>query len=133
MMVEDLTSFLQANSTVNAIIGNRVFPRILPEGSTTTNYLPAVVYNQVAAPHECTMDNARYVEETFQLECTADDYKTAKQLAVAVRNALEGFSGSMGGTNVHGIFIQAERDAPWDMETLHYRTDVDVKIWHPEN
>jgi len=129
MLVEDLTAFLQANAGVLAIIGNRVYPRVMPESAT----VPALVYSQISAPHECTMDNARYVEESFQLECTAGDYKTAKQLAVAVRNALEGFQGAMGGTAVHGIFIQSERDAPWDMETLHYRTDVDVKVWHPEN
>lgn len=130
MLVEDLFGFLTTNPAATAaIVGPRVYPRILPESAT----LPAMVYSQLAAPHSCTLDNARYVEETFQLECTADDYKTAKQLAVAVRNDLEGFQGMMGGTNVHGVFIEAERDAPWDMETLHYRTDIDVKIWHPEN
>jgi hypothetical protein len=125
MIVEDLTALLVGNAGVSALVGTRVYLMILPEGAV----MPAIRYIRVARTTVDTMEGTSYCGEKFQIECLADDPKTVELIAQAVRT-LVNFTGTQGATSVHKIDIDDERNAPWDSESLHYRTDLDIKIWH---
>jgi len=129
MTVEDLCTFLKADSNLNALIAQRVYPQKLPQSAL----LPALVFNQVHGKFGTTMENASgYAVEAFQISCIGGSYFDAKNVARKVRNAIEGFKGTMGSTMVYGVFQQSERDT-YDPEVLEYRTDVDFQIVHLEN
>jgi hypothetical protein len=125
MIVEDLTALLQGTAGIAAIVGTRVYLMVLPEAAV----MPAIRYLRVSRHTQGTMDGTNYCGEKFQLECTADDAKTVELLAQAVR-ALVNFSGVAGATSIHKIAIDDERNMPWDVTTQHFRTDVDVTIFH---
>ena len=128
MMVEDLSAFLQADAGITTLAAGRVYPQSLPQKAT----LPALVYQQIAGKTDTTLENAaQLADELFQIACMAMSYKEAKQLSEKVRQALEGFKGTMGATVILGIFAESERDF-YDPEQLEYRTDLDFKIWHRE-
>lgn len=128
MIVEDLTAYLEGNAGLSALIAGRVYAQNLPQKAA----LPAVVYSEVSGKRMETMEGTTGLNDgRYQITCYALDYKTAKQVSQAVRAALHGFSGAMGGTNVQNSSLLNERDI-WDFVTLEYRVDLDFQIWHRE-
>jgi len=128
MMVEDFTAFLKADAGIASLAAGRVYPQNLPQNAT----LPAVVYRQFSGKRPSTMDNARQLtDDAFHLTCSALDYKGSKQLSEKVRQALEGFSGAMGGTAILGVFLTHEGDT-YAAESLIFDTDLEFRIWHRE-
>ncbi len=129
MIVEDFATFLSADPGVSGLIGSRIYPRLLPQNAT----LPAVVYSQVSGLRVTTHDKAaNFTDQVYQFECVASDYKSMKKLAEKVRQAMEGFQGTMGATNVQGVFMTGERDAPYQLDSLTYRTDLDFRLYFLE-
>lgn len=128
MTVEDLTTYLIANSALVATVNGRIYSQILPQHAV----LPAIAYSQIHGKPGNTMENASgFIDALFQFTCVAMSYFDAKKTARSLRTALEGFAGTMGSTKVYGAFQESERDG-FNFETLEYRTDLDFKIWHLE-
>lgn len=48
---------------------------------------------------------------TFEIDCWADSYSGADTLAEAVRQELQGFSGTMGSDTVTSVTLDDEEDA----------------------
>jgi hypothetical protein len=129
MIIEDIAAFLAADAGVSALIGTRIYPMLLPQNATK----PAVVYSQVSGVRVTTHDKAKnFTDQVYQLQCIADDPKSVKNLSEKVRQAMEGFQGTMGATNVQGVFMTAERDAPYQLDSLTYRTDLDFRLYFLE-
>lgn len=105
-----------------------VYPVRLPQDPP----LPAVTYTRVATPMIRTIRGGKVYNPVFQFDCWAASYAGAKGLAASVRDALDGFSGLMGGVGgvqVQAIYINSEMD---DFEATPgiYRVIVEATIWH---
>jgi len=133
MMVEDFTAYLIANAGIAAIVQGRVYAVNLPQQRAGAfNPLPAVVYSQISGNRPSTMEGATGLNNgSYQFSCMASDYKTAKQLSQAVRQALNRISGLIGGTTVLDSGLLSERDL-YNPVSLEFRTDLDFEIWHRE-
>ena len=100
---------LAATPAVTAIVADRVAAVGLPDKLARPN----LVYQTLGTARVYSNDGpAGLARATLQVSCYADDYKSAKQLAKAVRDALNGFAGTSAGIVVQSCLLDDERDAP---------------------
>lgn len=123
---EDVRALLLAQAGIVALVGDRVWPALVPDSSD----LPALGYFRVDTrrvySHEGRSGLAR---PRFQLDCYAGTYAQVAALAAAVRAALDGWRAFAGGG---AAFVENEMDATWLAGTGRFRRLIDVVIWHGE-
>src|SRR5574344_1984383 len=115
---EAIRAILLANSTVSGLVGTRIYPLQLPlecSFPALTYSFPSDVYRRVARP-------AR-----LQVDCWAEDFTQCKNLKNAVETALDGYSGTVLGINIEGIFPISPYDLPVD-ETGLFHIPYDFKV-----
>lgn len=131
---EGLVAYLNARAAVTALVGNRIYPMLVPQGSD--NY-PAVTYQIIDASSDVTFDGpSGLAMHWFQVTSWARTYLAMKAVRNALYDALSGFKGSMGTVTVQGCFKSGERDQ-YDpspgLETARvYGRQMDFKIWWNE-
>lgn len=128
-----LRSHLINDATVAGLVAtsdsppaHRVHPLRLPQGFA----LPAVSYQRVSADrrHTITDGPTGWAWTRFQVDCWANTYTSVRDLAEAVRQALDGYKGDIGGENhVGGIYIEGERDL-FEEDLEIYRVSLDFLI-----
>lgn len=96
------------------LIEGRIAPAVMPERLRRPNVVYQVLTTRRTYSNSGPTGLAR---ATLQLTCYADDYKAAKGLARAVREALNGFrgeaaAGDSGTVNIQSLLLNDERDAP---------------------
>lgn len=102
-----LTSYLLADAAIVAL----VFDRISPVMTFQTGTNPRIVYQRISSPRWHALTGPMQATQArFQIECYADTYAQAKELANAVRERMDGYRGFMGGTYVMSCLLQDERD-----------------------
>lgn len=118
---EAVRSILLANAKVSSIVGSRIFPLELP----LTCYFPAISY---IFPSEKFKRVARPTR--LQINCWAEDYTECENLKNAVEGALDGYSGTVSGIKIEGIFPISPYDRPIDETGLfHVVYDFNVIYW----
>lgn len=128
MIEEALVSILQNDSGVNAIT-TRVYPVDLPQNPV----FPAVIYMKISGMRDHALSGPTgHAHPRFQIEAWATTYSAAKGLARAIRQALDGYSGTVGDVEIGSILIESERDF-YEPEVKCHRTIMDFMIWHTEN
>ena len=91
---EALFTHITSNAAVGALVTKRVYPVAMPQKPT----YPAVVFTFVSGVAlESIEGSSNLTTSRVQLDCWSTDYSQAKDLARAVRTALQGFRGVMGG------------------------------------
>jgi hypothetical protein len=110
MTVEsDLRTYLIADTTVQGIIGTRMYPRVLPQGVTypaIRYYLASVVENRsLSGPGG--KERARLTVDSY-----AETYSQAKALAKAVKARINGLAASVGTgpTTITSVHLDQEFD-----------------------
>jgi hypothetical protein len=127
MFLDDLNAYLAADPGISAIAGTNIFPQNIPQNGA----MPAVVYRRMHGDSKLTLEGkGQMLEDLFEFESIALDFKTASLLARAVMAAIEGFRGAMGATNVLGIFVHSDARDAYDMERLQFYVGQDFKIWY---
>lgn len=127
---ESLYAYLKTHAGLNALVGTRIYPLILPQPPT----LPAVTYFKISRVNQRTMGNPTDVLKRVrvQFSCWATTYAGAKAIAEQVMAALQDFRGEMGGTGgvqvLDGDVIN-EQDL-YETDTGIYHVPVDVLILH---
>lgn len=125
---EAIYSRLTAASAVTAITSTRIYPNKIPQEAT----LPAIGYQRVSArrvkAHAAPTGLAR---ARVQVTCVARTYSEVKALATAVRKALEGVMGTVGGATVQGSWLETDADEYGDAEGLH-SVRQDFMVWVTE-
>jgi hypothetical protein len=102
-------SLLIGDNPVKAIVDDRVWLGSRPQNERR----PGVVLTLTVATHPHTFEeHGGYVQGTMQADCLAPDYKTAKQLADAVKNALDTYMGTVNGLVIDFIETDSESDIP---------------------
>jgi hypothetical protein len=111
---------LTTETTVAGLIGSRVFPLIAPTGTP----LPLVVYQRVGVKRERSLTgNAGVPVVTMQVTSYGSSYTTVKQIARAVRLAVDNFSGASANATIQRTTLTNEYDGvdmPQDDQMLPY-------------
>jgi hypothetical protein len=124
-----LIDLIKADSFIGAVVGARVYPLRLPQGSA----MPAIVSTRVsgqplyADDGEVGLQSAR-----VQVDVWATTYTQAKDLAQLVRARLSAFSGVHDGVNISYIMLDEERDlseSGANASEYRMRVAMDFIVW----
>ena len=118
------------DTDISAHVGMRVYPVTMTQGFT----LPCISYQRISSVrmHTLSGPNGR-VDASFQVDFYSELYSTVRDLADKTRQVLDGFKGSLGGTedNVGGIHLVSDRDL-WQDDTEVYRVTHDYDVFYFE-
>lgn len=121
-LLVDTRTFLLANAPLAALIGTRIYPLQLPQTPT----LPAITQQVISDVYELAQyGTSGYPTARVQYDCWGATYLSARAVAAALRVAIDGYYGAMGGTNVWAARVGNMIDL-LDAETKRFRTMVDV-------
>lgn len=107
-----LFAFLSADAGVAALVTSggiaRIYPLKMPEGVKLTS----VVYTRVSGHSEYTMQGPDALARSrMQIDAWATTAPAASALANAVKDAINGYHGTMGSVAVQGVFMADERES----------------------
>ena len=110
MIEKSLRAALLANSAVAALVGTRIYPMILPQGSAWPG--PSLTFQRISTTSPVALAGAVGPERMrVQLDCWDKTWGGVRALALAVKAALHGFAGSASGSeDLYGVFLDSERD-----------------------
>jgi len=122
---------LLTDSGITSLIGERLYYVKAPQDVTK----PYIVFLKASGPREYSHDGvSKLAHPRFQFSCFATTYYEAKQIAEAIRAAIEAFSGTMGGdggVEVGSCFYINESDI-YEEDTRLFHVAVDYLIYHKE-
>jgi hypothetical protein len=129
MIETSLYAYLAAYAGLAALVSDRIYPVIAPQGSTK----PCLVYTKIGNDRKHSMQGYSGLQETrIQISCFAELYETvgavvgAKDVAAQVVAAMEAWEGSAG---IQAVFPAGERDM-YEPDTELYHIPLDFIIWH---
>ena len=131
LLTGDLYSFLVRDAAIGAAIGARCYPTILPQAPT----YPALTYQEISATRvRDTLGPAGKVRRRIQIDAWAMTHVEAISLGELVRDALDGFRGMMGSTEVGSTILVNELEVfEQEAGTVGiYRLSQDYQIGHLE-
>jgi hypothetical protein len=118
---------------VQAIIGKRFYPVVLPEDPQ----YPCASYQVISDVPEYTLDatpgmiSTRIQIDTWSGGTANATFSDAKNAQLAIRTLLEYFRGQLpDGTWVSGILVANARDG-YEQDARAYRCTTDFMIYHP--
>lgn len=116
-------SALQGNAALKALVGDRVFALIIPEGT----YLPCVTFQRISgAPANSLGGHSGLEEIDLQVDVWARTYAEAKAVAKAVRDAVPARGA------VFGAHLIQDSDT-YESETNYYRITMEYTCWMLED
>ncbi len=126
-MEEALTSIL------SGVAGGRRYWVRAPQSLSTRPY---IVMHRVSGNRDYHLKGpSRYLTSRVQLDIYDTTYRGAKAVARAVRDAVSGYAGTIGGVQIQRISVESERDLPADDAgeiTQLFRTSIDLMVHHDE-
>lgn len=135
MIEQGLRALLTSDVAVSPLVGNRVYPVILPQAVT----YPAITYQTITAASTYSMDgSSELANPRMQLDLYASSFDGVTVLKAAVMKCLSGFVGTVGTppVEIQGVFRVSETDA-FEQEIdgpgpRVWRKTLDFIIWHKE-
>lgn len=129
MLIEEaLYAYLSTEAGVAALASTRGYPNVAPQEVALPNY----AYQRISGPELMDHDgNAKLESGRFQFTCQGNEYRDAKNLVRAIRDALRGYYGLMGGASgvfVEGIWIIGEYDG-YNEQSRVQTVRLDAEIW----
>lgn len=96
-----------------------------------------IVIRRISRPGHANFASADAISNpVFQVSVVASTAARRNTISEAVRDALDGFRGTMGSTNVRGVHLVNEADeaiGPGDAtQSPDWLTDMDFEVWHVE-
>jgi len=122
---------------ISAIVDSRVYPIIAEQGAQ----LPYITYQLIFAGYERhTGGGTDLARAVIQIDCWAETHKEVRDLAVAVQNRYDNFTGTLGGdgntAEIDSCFLKDDRDefVPAREATGRgiYRRSLDLEFWYRE-
>ena len=126
-------ALLAADSGVSALVSTRIYAGPLPQNAT----LPAILYTTIDGVRDGPFDGPNgFVQSRLQVDCLGSAVDQggileAKAVLKAVRQALNGYSGTTDGVSIRSVHMDSERDL-YEPETAVPRVSADFLIWHDE-
>jgi hypothetical protein len=100
-------SLLLADATVAPLVGGRVWHVNRPQDERRAG---VVITLLGSTPHYTHEGAGGWTDGTVRLDVLAQSLPAVKQLATAVRGAVDGYSGTVEGVNVGLIEVESEED-----------------------
>ncbi len=127
MIEQGIEQRLMADAGVSALVGNRIYPVVLPENCS----YPAITYQLITSHETYTNDGPLgEVRARIQIDSWGKRYGQVKAVAQAVRVALNGFTGQLpDGTYVFEIECDDASDG-FDAPGSLYRNQGDWMIYY---
>lgn len=109
MIEKAIYAKLSGDAAVSALVAARVYPNLAPQDTT----LPYIVFKEVTSQvyQSKTPGNDGLSRSDVEVHCVAEEQLDANTLAEEVREALHGFSGTVGGVAVTSIISQPRINA----------------------
>jgi len=105
---------LKTSAAVNALVSTR----IAPWEQKQSEALPYITYFRVSSDREHTMSGSNgFCHAMIQIDCWAETYATAKDVAEAVRSVMDGYRGTIKGHYIGVIQNMIDRDVPQRLST----------------
>ncbi len=136
-VLKALRSKLIAENTITALVGERIYPTVIPQGGSA----PCVVLRRISTRPEHTLAGmTRLSHSRIQFDCLSDDKDEADSIAKAIQNCgIDSYQGTTLGITFHGAEFERgdedEVDNPTDgNEEFRYITTFDLLIhyWEAE-
>jgi hypothetical protein len=125
---EALYSHLTGDAGIASLISTRCYPEALPPGVT----FPAITYLQVSSVPIRTCGGRQGRTVRFQIDSWGSTAASARAVAEAVIDALDHYSGTMGGgVTIRAAFMVNDQQFPEPEAKLH-RVSQDYEIWWQE-
>lgn len=133
MTLEELLyAHVTSYPTVQAYIGQRLYPVTLPQNPT----YPAATYRRVSTNVQYTRDGDGVGRARFQVDCYATMYSQIISLANVMEDALEAFTSTMGPNVSRTTVVNRMDDYEWFLlasgETDVYRIPIDCIVYYVE-
>jgi Protein of unknown function (DUF3168) len=128
-------AFLLAVRAVADIVADRIYPAPAPQNAPS----PFVTFQRISVDRNYTIYGpAALTGAVLQIDCWSDapeyqgNYREAKLLGIAVRQALHGFRGMMGLLHIQETNIESERDL-FEAQDHTRRVSFDFRFWYDED
>ena len=132
MIEEALVALLETDAAVAALVDDRIYPIVAPAGVD----LPAIVYQRISGPRAETMAGPSGLAwPRFQFGCIGGSFSEAVSVADAVRQALDGYRGTVSGVVIRGILLLNEfsqYEADEDEGGVSWVEYLDFGVYHLE-
>ena len=127
----DLVAYLDAEGALTTVATGGVHPGVAEQGTAR----PYITWTRIGDAAEHTKEGAAPLSEAvFQFDCWADTSVGLETVSEALRGELDGFSGTLGSTDVRNIRVTNESDGielPEDGKgTAIYRSTFTVTVWY---
>ena len=130
-MPADFVALIEAHSDVVGLLGDRIFPLVIPRQVWDGNdRRPCISYQsstQKPGQTFCATDDLR--SETFTLACHAFTYDEARSLARAVSAAVLDYSGVSGASDIDVVTLDSEFDGV-EPEPGIYQRILQFSVWY---
>lgn len=127
-----LRTYLLADSSISAIVATRIYFQYLPQNPV----FPLIRFQVISDESNYTNDGDIGLDRPrIQFDSDSPDAEECINLAALVRKRLSGFSGTLSGKSVKGIFRDNVRDDDEvlaDGVTKIFRRAQDFFVWHVE-
>jgi hypothetical protein len=109
-VIEPAFRVLLLNDTaINTAVGGRIFHNIRPQDERR----PSLVLTRVSTFFARRFGSGvTATRGRMQIDCSAEDYRTVKELAQKVRKRVDGFVGTLEGIRLHLTEVEDEADVP---------------------
>ncbi len=120
MIVERVKALLSANAMVASMVGDRVFPEVLPQGCD----MPAIAYSVVVDEGISSLDGYSDLDNAVvQVDCYSRSYMEGHHLADAVGSVMTRF------ISVDFSSLQVSRRDLYEDDTELHRVSIDYSVW----
>lgn len=112
----DLSTYLKTRSVVSGIVGTRIYEGRAPQTTGTSKVQPHITYRLLpgSTRHYHSTGASGLVQADIQLMFTDGTAVQARTLHEAVRNEIDGFSGTWGSTTIKSCFLGTPYNASGD-------------------
>ena len=121
-----LVAAINANATIISLVAGRVYHGERPQSSA----LPAVLWIRTGVQREILLDGPSSMATAYyEVEVMAVTSAVCRSLADAVRSALHGVTGNLGGDTVRLVTVTNEvdlSDIDGDVKVRHIIQDVEI-------
>lgn len=127
-----VTALLAGAGAVTSLVGDRIYPVVLPQGKPT----PAIVYEQVSLTRPPAIDAGaptHLTQARMQVNLLGPDYAQLLALRNAVVLALQFQRGLIAATTVHSVQHSGEGPVMFDRGLELFHRSVDFIITHEAN
>ena len=117
-----LVATLKGNAPLAALVGTRIFPLIVPQGTD----FPCISYQRISGMPANTLSGHSGLEEIdLQIDVWAKTYAEAKEIAKAVRAAMPATG------TPFSAHLRTDEDLPGDDGT-YFRVSMEYTVWFLE-